>query len=276
MLNNKVVWISGASSGIGEATALLMAKKGYAVSVAARRMDKISDLSKKINDAGGKAIALKCDVSNEMEVKSSIEGTIETFGRLDALINNSGMIEVKMLHEYTTEQWDYIMNVNLKSMFYAFRYAYPHLKRNPRSYIVNVGSISSFVGQACTPVYTTSKHGVIGLTRSIALDYAKDGIRCNCVCPGLTDTPMLREHIECSGDAEKALSDRLKRVPLGVALSPEDVANSICFLASDEAAGITGTSLTIDCGYLTAAEWVNNFEGAQMQNSHTRIRSNDE
>ena len=130
--------------------------------------------------------------------------------------------------------------------------------------MVNVGSISSFVGQATTPVYTTSKHAVLGLSRSIALDYAKYGIRCNCVCPGITDTPMLREHLNTQPDPRAALDKRLERVPMAVALSPMDVAKSILYFSCDDSSGVTGASLTIDCGYLTAAEWTS-AEGTAFQ-----------
>ena len=140
-------------------------------------------------------------------------------------------------------------------MFLATKHALPHLRKNRRGYIVNVGSISSFVGQAQTPIYTTSKHAALGLTRSIALDYAADGIRCNCVCPGITDTPMLREHLDTTPDPEATLAERLRRVAMGVALTPLDVAKSILYFSCDDSSGVTGTSLTIDCGYLAAAEW---------------------
>jgi NAD(P)-dependent dehydrogenase (short-subunit alcohol dehydrogenase family) len=118
---------------------------------------------------------------------------------------------------------------------------------------VNIGSISSFVGQANTPAYTTSKGAVLQLSRSIALDYAADGVRCNCICPGITDTPMLREHLGPNADA--ALAERLHRVPMGVALTPHDVAKAAMYFACEDSSGITGTSLTIDAGYLAAAEW---------------------
>ncbi len=165
------------------------------------------------------------------------------------------MVEVRDLHEYSESQWDRVMDVNVKSMFFAFKHAFPHLRAARRGTVVNVGSISSFVGQARTPVYTTSKHAILGLTRSIALDYAVHGIRCNSVCPGITDTPMLREHLNVRPDPDAALAERLHRVPMGVALTPMDVAKSILFLSCEDSAGVTGTSLTIDCGYLTAAEW---------------------
>jgi len=254
-MKKKVAWISGATSGIGEATAKLMSQKGFAISIIGRRIEIGKQIAENINKKGGSAIAIKCDISDEEMVKASVDETVEAFGGINVLINNSGMVEVKKLHDYSSSDWDKVMNVNVKSMFFAFKYAYPYLSKNKASYIVNVGSISSFVGQAETPVYTTSKHAVLGLTRSIALDYAKDGIRCNCVCPGITDTPMLREHLGNNGDADKNLAQRLQRVPLGVALSPMDVAKTIHFFSTNESSGITGTSLTIDCGYLAAAEW---------------------
>jgi NAD(P)-dependent dehydrogenase (short-subunit alcohol dehydrogenase family) len=160
-----------------------------------------------------------------------------------------------MLHDYTAEQWDRVMDVNVKSMFFAFKHAFPHLRKNRRAYVVNVGSISSFVGQSGTPVYTASKGAVLQLSRSIALDYARYGIRCNCVCPGITDTPMLRQHLNATSDPEAHLAARLNRVPLKVALTPSDVAKSILYFSCEDSVGITGTSLIVDAGYLAAAEW---------------------
>ena len=121
--------------------------------------------------------------------------------------------------------------------------------------MVNTGSVGSFIGQAGTPAYTTSKHAVLGLSRSIALDYAADGLRCNCICPGITDTPMLRFHLNTTPDPEGTLSERLRRVPIGVALTPQDIARAVLYFACEDSAGITGTSLVIDGGYTTAAEW---------------------
>jgi NAD(P)-dependent dehydrogenase (short-subunit alcohol dehydrogenase family) len=147
------------------------------------------------------------------------------------------------------------MGVNLKSIFFSLKHGLSHLRQNRRSYMVNIASVSSFVGQASTPAYTTSKHAVLGLSRSIALDYARDGLRCNCICPGITDTPLLRSHLSTAPDPEATLASRLRRVPIGVALEPADVARTVLFLSCEDSAGITGTSLVIDGGYTTAAEW---------------------
>lgn len=254
-MHGKAAWISGATSGIGAAAARLFAREGASVALVGRRIDRAEALAREITDAGGRARAFRCDVASEAEIARSIEQAADAFGRLDCIVNNAGMVDVRDLHEYTVEQWDRVMNINVRSVFLAFRAAHRYLRNHSGSTVVNVGSISSFVGQARTPVYTTSKHAMLGLSRSIALDYAADGIRCNCVCPGITDTPMLWEHLNTLPDPDAALAKRLERVPMNVALTPEDVARSILFLACDDSAGITGTSLTIDCGYLTAAEW---------------------
>ena len=121
--------------------------------------------------------------------------------------------------------------------------------------MVNIGSVGSFIGQADTPAYTTSKHAVLGLSRSIALDYAENGLRCNCICPGITDTPMLRYHLNTTPDPEATLARRLQRVPTGVVIRPADVARAALYFCSEASAGVTGTSLVIDGGYIAAAEW---------------------
>lgn len=255
-LRNKVAWISGATSGIGEATARLFASEGARVALAGVKLSLSRTLAAELNAQGREALPLACDVSKEQQVRDSIRKTIEHFGQLDIVVNNAGIVHIKPLHKYTEREWDHVMDVNLKSMFFAIKHAIPHLRRSKRSCIVNVGSISSFVGQPLTPVYTTSKHAVLGLTRSIALDYAGDGVRCNCVCPGITDTPMLREHLNVNPDPEAALRQRLRRVPMGVALTSHDIAKAVLYFSCEDSAGITGTSLIIDGGYLAAAEWV--------------------
>jgi NAD(P)-dependent dehydrogenase (short-subunit alcohol dehydrogenase family) len=266
-LAGRVAWVSGATSGIGEAAAELFAQEGARVAVVGRRLELGRGIADRINRATpGAAFAISCDVAIEDEVARSIAATAERFGRLDILVNNAGVVEVRDLHEYTEAQWNRVMDVNVKSMFFAFKHAFPLLRARRRGYVVNVGSISSFVGQAGTPVYTTSKHAILGLTRSIALDYATHGIRCNCVCPGITDTPMLWEHLNVRPDPQAALDERLRRVPMGVPLTPLDVARSILYFSCEDSAGVTGTSVTIDCGYLTAAEWQNTGPTAFQEN----------
>ena len=254
-LEGQVAWISGATKGIGEGTALLFAEAGAKVAVIGRDEPGGLRVVRAIKRKGGQAIFIRCDVAREDEVRASLDQAAATFGGLQLLVNNAGIVDVRMLHDYTEAQWNHVMDVNVKSIFFAFKHAFPHLRKNRRSYVVNVGSISSFVGQSGTPVYTASKGAVLQLTRSIALDYARYGIRCNCVCPGITDTPMLRQHLNASPDPAAMLARRLNRVPLNVALTPADVAKSILYFCCDDSAGITGTSLVVDGGYLAAAEW---------------------
>jgi NAD(P)-dependent dehydrogenase (short-subunit alcohol dehydrogenase family) len=254
-LQGKVAWITGATSGIGEATARLFAREGARVALVGRYLKPSRKIASELQSQGAEVLPLACDVSVESQVRDSLRRTRAKFGRLDIIVNNAGIVHIEPLHETTAQQWDRVMAVNVKSMFFALKHALPSLRERERSWMVNVGSISSFVGQALTPVYTTSKHAIVGLTKSIALDYAAIGLRCNCVCPGITDTPMLREHLNKQPNPEAALRQRLRRVPLAVAMTPDDVARTILYLSCEDSSGITGTTITIDAGYLAAAEW---------------------
>jgi NAD(P)-dependent dehydrogenase (short-subunit alcohol dehydrogenase family) len=251
-LEGRTAWISGAASGIGEGVARLFAAEGANVALVDVDGDRAEAVRRSI---GASALVVPADVSSEAAVLGSIDRTVATFGGLNIVVNCAGIVHVGTLHAYDEADWDRLMGVNLKSVFFSVKHAIPHLEHHPKSYVVNVGSISSFVGQAATPAYTASKSAVLGLSRSIALDYASIGLRCNCVCPGITDTPMLRRHLGATGDAEAALATRLRRVPLNSALTPEDVARSVLYLSCEDSAGVTGTSVVVDGGYLAAAEW---------------------
>jgi len=165
------------------------------------------------------------------------------------------IVQIKLLHELDEADWDRLMDINVKSIFFSIKHGIRLLKKNPRSYVVNIGSVGSFIGQSSTPAYSTSKGAVMMLSKSIALDYAADGVRCNCVCPGITDTPMLREHLTMHADPDAALQERLRRVPIGVPLTPDDIAKSVLYFSCEDSVGVTGTTLVVDGGYLTAAEW---------------------
>jgi NAD(P)-dependent dehydrogenase (short-subunit alcohol dehydrogenase family) len=254
-LEGQTAWISGAASGIGEATARLLAEEGANVAIADVRAERGEVVRQAIEDRGGGALLLPVDVSAEEDVRGSLAETVSAFGGLNILVNCAGVVHVGLLHEYEGADWDRLMGVNLKGIFFSVKHGLQYLRRHARSYVVNVGSISSFVGQARTPAYTASKSAVLGLSRSIALDYAAIGLRCNCVCPGITDTPMLREHLEATGDPEVTLAQRLRRVPMRAALTPEEVARAVLYLSCEDSAGVTGTSLVVDGGYLSAAEW---------------------
>ena len=254
-LAGKVAWVSGGTSGIGEATAIRCAAEGASVAIIDINKDKGSALEKQLADAGFPAMYVHCDVSSEKDVSSSMAQTVERFGRLDIVVNVAGIVHIKLLHEYDEADWDRLMGVNVKSIFLSTKHAIPHLRKQKKSYIVNMGSISSFVAQSGTPAYTTSKGAVLQLSRSIACDYGAIGLRCNCVCPGITETPLLKHHLSQNGDYDGALKHRLRRVPMTTALSPDNIAQSVVYFACEDSAGITGTSLVIDYGYTCVAEW---------------------
>jgi NAD(P)-dependent dehydrogenase (short-subunit alcohol dehydrogenase family) len=254
-LAGQIAWISGAASGMGAATARLFAREGASVALADVQGERGARVAEEIRAAGGAALFTQCEVTREHTVRDSIERAVETFGGLQILVNCAGVVQVQLLDEATQEEWDYLMAVNVRSIFFSVKHAIRHLRRHRRSYVVNIGSVGSFIGQASTPAYTASKGAVLQLTRSIALDYAADGLRCNCVCPGITDTPMLREHLNQTPDPDATLTARLRRVPTGVALTPDDVSRAILYLCCEDSAGITGTSLVVDGGYIAAAEW---------------------
>jgi NAD(P)-dependent dehydrogenase (short-subunit alcohol dehydrogenase family) len=254
-LQNQVAWISGAASGIGEAVARLFSEEGAAVVLADVQAVRGEAVASEIRATGGRALFVECDVSRSEQVRESIEQAAREFGGLSILVNSAGIVQVRLLHELDEADWDRLMAINLRSIYLSIKYGLEHLKRNARSYVANIGSISSHVGQSGTPAYTASKGGVLMLSKSIALDYAADGVRCNCVCPGITDTPMLREHLDKTPDPDATLSARLRRVPTGVALIAADVAKAVLYLSCEDSAGVTGTSLVVDGGYLAAAEW---------------------
>src|SRR4051812_5957426 len=254
-LQHQVAWISGAASGIGEAVARLFAEEGAAVALADVQAERGQVIANEIRAAGGRSLFTNCDVASANDVQTSIEHTVREFGGLSILVNCAGIVQVKLLDELDEADWDRLMAINMKSIYLSVKYGLSHLKRNARSYIVNIGSISSYVGQSGTPAYTASKGAVLMLSKSIALDYAADGMRCNCVCPGITDTPMLREHLNKTPDPDSTLAARMRRVPMGVSLAPADVAKAALYLSCEDSSGVTGTSLVVDGGYLSAAEW---------------------
>jgi len=254
-LDGKVAWVSGANKGIGEGVARLFAEHGAKVAMIGRTTEEGERIANEICNAGGEAFFFKCDVVDEKQVRASIEKTVSKYGTIDIIINNAGIVDIKMLHEYTVDEWDHVMNLNVRSMFLAFKYAFPYLSKNQRSYVVNLGSISSFAGQDSTPAYTTSKGAVLSLTKSIGLDYARYGIRCNCVCPGITDTPMLWTHLNAEADPDAHFKKRLTRVPMNVSLYPSDIAKACLYFSCEDSSGITATSLVVDGGYSACLEW---------------------
>lgn len=250
---DRVAVVTGAGSGIGLAIAQRFAEEGANVVLLERDAEHGVAAEKAIRAAGGSCQFMVCDVSKENDVAHALEG----LSRIDHVVNNAGIVMVKPVEETTVEDWDQVMNVNVRSIFLTSKYCLQRLQQSSAPAIVNIGSVSSFVGQKHTPAYIASKGAVAMLTKALALDFSEYGIRVNCVCPGITDTPMLRFHAAKTPDPERTLRERLNRVPLGRMLTGADIANAVLYLSGTESAGITGTTLLVDAGYLAAAEWSN-------------------
>ena len=256
-LQGRVALVSGAGSGIGQGIAELFTEEGAKVALLERDETKGRETLARIREAGGEARLLCADVSNEDEVRRAVAETLEAYGALHHLVNNAGIVLVKPLEECSGEEWDTVMAVNLKSVFLTVKHTLAALKQAEGATIVNIGSVSSFVGQSQTPSYVASKGAVMMLTKALALDYARFDIRVNCVCPGITDTPLFRYHVSKTPDPEATLASRAARVPLGRFLTPRDIARAVLYLSTDDSSGITGIAHVVDGGYLAAAEWDN-------------------
>lgn len=248
-MKDKVALITGASSGIGRATAELFAEKGAKVVVSARRQDELDSLVAAIESDGGTATAIQTDVAVAKDVERMVEHAIKTFGRLDYAVNNAG-IEGRFagITDLSEADWDQVLNINLKGTFLGMQHqARAMLAAGNGGAIVNVGSVNSFLGFATGTAYCTSKHGLIGLTTSVSAELASQGIRVNLVCPGIVDTPMHQRLRQEIGD-EIYDQGVLPSVHLKRAGQPQEIARAIVFLCSDEASYITGTTLTPDGG----------------------------
>lgn len=254
-LTNRVAIVTGAASGIGRASAIAFAREGARVSLLDRNQRGGEQTAASIRSEGGEAHFACADVTQESELRQIIEATAERWGRIDILFNNAGILLVKTIEEMTEQEWDRVMAVNVKSAFLASKHVIPHMRRIGKGAILNTGSIGSFTGQVGTPVYSASKGAIALLTKSLALDLGRDGIRVNCLCPGITDTAMLREHLGHGGEGESRIRERLARVPLGKILRPDDVARAALYLVSDESEGITGVLHVVDGGLIAASEF---------------------
>jgi NAD(P)-dependent dehydrogenase (short-subunit alcohol dehydrogenase family) len=251
----QVVLITGAASGIGRATAQCFADAGAMVAMLDHDEAAGRALTEAIRAGGGHCEFYPVDLGDESAIIHALQEVKHRLRRLDHVVNNAGMTLVKSLEECTAAEWDRVLNVNLRSIFLIVKYSLPLLRAAPHPTIVNIGSVTSFVAQPGTLAYCASKGGVLMISRALALDLAADGIRVNCVCPGITDTPMFRFHSSKSPDPEGTIRERTNRVPLGRLLEPKEIANAIAYLSCEQSSGITGTSLVIDAGYTAAAEW---------------------
>ncbi|HEV2274212.1 MAG TPA: SDR family oxidoreductase [Acidobacteriaceae bacterium] len=254
-LRGKVAIVTGAASGIGRASAAAFAREGARVIVVDIDQQRGEECAAQILAHGGEAFFDRTDVSSNVDVRRMVADTIARWGRIDILFNNAGIVLVKPLEETSEEEWDHLMAINVKAAFLAIKHVVPEMRRTGGGSILNTGSIGSMVGQLSTPAYIASKGAIALLTKSLALDYGRDHIRVNCLCPGITDTPMLRQHLGAGPEGEAKIQRRLSRVPLGKLLQPEDVAQAALYLVSDESIGVTGITHIVDGGLLAAAEY---------------------
>ena len=249
-MKGKVALVTGASSGIGRATALAFAARGASVALAARRENELATLAAEIEAMGGEATYLRTDVSVAADVERMVSHTIERFGRLDFAVNNAGIEgEFQGIAEFSEDMWDRVLDINLKGTFLCLKYeARSMLAGGYGGAIVNVGSVNSFLGFGGGAAYVASKHAQVGLTTSVSAELAPQGIRVNIVCPGIIDTPMHHRLREIVGDDlyESIIQGRVHQKRKGL---PEEIAKVIVFLCSDEASYITGTTVTPDGGF---------------------------
>jgi NAD(P)-dependent dehydrogenase (short-subunit alcohol dehydrogenase family) len=254
MLENKVALVTGGTAGIGRATAIAFAAAGAKVVFSGRREAERETTSAMIRELGAECLFVRSDVSSETEVKALIEKTVATYGRLDFAFNNAGFGTVpKPLHEQSIEDFDSIMATNLRGVFLCMKYEIQQMLTQGAGVIVNNSSLSGLIGVPGTGPYTASKHAVMGLTRSAALDYAKQGIRINAVNSGFTRgteivTPQSLQ--EMGVTLEQFESMMSSSVPMGRMAQPEEIAATVVFLCSDAASYITGQPFTIDGGLM--------------------------
>jgi NAD(P)-dependent dehydrogenase (short-subunit alcohol dehydrogenase family) len=247
-LKGKVAIITGGSSGIGKSTALLFAKEGATVVIATRESKAGNNVVDEIKRKKGKAIFVKTDVSKEIEVKNLIEETILKFKKIDIMFNNAGIELAKPVIETREDELDNVLGVNLKGVFFGCKHVIPYMIKNKGGSIINTASIAGIVGFPNLAAYCASKAGVVLLAKEIALDYAKQGIRANAICPGAIDTQMTKRFLKKSPDPKKDRKDLENLHPIGRLGKPEEIANCALFLASDDSSFVTGTTIIADGG----------------------------
>jgi len=247
-LDNKVAIVTGSASGIGLATVQLLAEEGAAVIIVDLDAQRGKQAEQKIKAAGGKAIFVQCDVSRAEDCRRAVEIAIEKFGRLDILVNNAGIIRRADVLGTTEEEWDRVMEVNVKSVFLMSKYAIPEMVKQGGGSIVNIASAWGLKGGPRAVSYCASKGAVVNLTRAMAIDHGPDNIRVNCICPGDTDTPMLREEARQLGLPEDRFMEEAAMRPLRRYGQPIEIAQAVLFLVSDAASYITGAAVVVDGG----------------------------
>lgn len=244
---NKVALVTGAGAGMGLAAAQAFAAEGAAVVLADVNREAAEAATKEITAAGGKAMAVGCDVADERQVKEMVERTVSAFGRLDSAFNNAGVQSPAVeTADSTGEEFDRVIAINLRSVWSCMKYELLQMRKQGSGAIVNNSSVGGLIGIAGRGIYHASKHSVIGLTKSAALEYAAQGIRVNAVCPGTIDTPMVADMLAKEPDAMKVI---LRDQPIGRLGRPEEIASAVLWLCSPGVSFVIGHALVADGGY---------------------------
>jgi meso-butanediol dehydrogenase/(S,S)-butanediol dehydrogenase/diacetyl reductase len=249
-LKGKVAIVTGAGRGIGEGVARRFAREGAAVVAAQRTYSEVERVVDTIVQEGGSAIPIETDVRDEQRVRNLIDTTLENYGRLDVLCNNAGVGLLRTVVESTMEEYDYVMEPNLRGVFLCMKFGIPPMLEQGTGSVINVASVASFVGFRRDAAYCASKGAVLMLTRQAALDFAPNGVRVNAICPGFIDTPMLRLYCESQPNPDAAWSEVLAQHPIGRLGTVDDIAGAALYLASDDSTWVTGVALPVDGGLL--------------------------
>jgi NAD(P)-dependent dehydrogenase (short-subunit alcohol dehydrogenase family) len=247
-LKDKVAIVTGTARGIGEAIVILFAREGARVVAVDKRQDEGGEVVKRIREEGGEAIFTCVDITQESQIKAMVETAVKTYGTVNVLVNNAGTFALNKVHETTNEQWDLVMNTDLRGYFWCSKYVIPHMKKSGGGSIIMTSSVDGLVAEPDLPVYCAAKAGILGLVRAMALDYGPDNIRVNAICPGVIDTPLNIEYFGSLPDPEKARKEFGAVHALGRLGTPMEMAYCFLFLASDESSFVTGSSFVADGG----------------------------